>query len=104
MVELPNFTGHLSVSLAFTRMQEIADGEDDPDGVKILMVGFIIDLMLKPGSTMNAPHVLLDPTMWCAASVGAVVYSLKMSSVVIMPEAEMGVRRDMVSVVLGKGT
>ena len=73
MVELPNFTGHLSVLLAFTRMQEIADGEDDPDGVKVLMVGFIIDLMLKPGSTMKAPHVLLDPTMWCAASLIAFV-------------------------------
>ena len=102
-MELPNFTGHLSVSLALTRMQEIAD-EDAPDGVKVWMVGFIIDLMLKPGSTMNAPHVLLDPTMWRAASVGAVVYSLKMSSVVIMPEAEMGVRRDIMVCISGKGT
>jgi len=98
MTELPSLTGHLSVSLALTRIQEISELEVVPDVVKVFIVGFIIDLMLKSGSIMKAPHVLFDPTMWRTFSLDAFVNAPKTSSEDAMPEAEMGVRRDMVSV------
>ena len=47
---------------------------------------------------MKAPHVLFNSTMLRAFLMDAFVNASKTSSEDVMPEAEMGVRRDMVSV------